>query len=599
MKTAVLDAPLRLYDSIGDLARGISQSWLVGMEESNPAILDMFRTRDKKPYRDMLPWSGEFAGKYLTGAHYVWRLTGDEALRDYVSLFIDRLICCIDSDGYIGCYQKDCRMTGAFSTSPNKTGETWDAWSHYHIMLGLILWSEEDGFSERCINAAERIAGFFLSRFYGENQPRLSNIGNTEMNLAPLHGFALLYRITGKAEYLRFALKIAEDTSAQHGGGDYMNIAAAGIEYYQCSKPRWESLHIIIGFAELYRATGDEKYRSTAVRLFYSMLKTDVHNTGAFSTDEMAIGTPYKRGNVELCCVVAFDALAWEVLSLTDDSKIADHLELSLYNAAAGSFAYDGSWCTYNTPSEGEKHACFADITFQCRPGSPRLSCCSANCARAVGSLADWAVTEGGGAVYLNYYGKMQCRTACGVEIEVDGDYPASGDVSVRVCTERRRKIALRIPAWSRHTEVTVNEKKVIAAAGEYLFVEVEGEAAIRLRFELSPRILRGEGDFEGKSCVYCGPVLYGYENSEYSALSLSEVAGYDEAEGYISFRALAEKSAGRGMRLVLRKDALPHRGADGRIFLDVSPDVRLCDFRHLGISGSGYTTWLNLAFSQ
>ena len=596
MKTARFENPPRFTDGIGDLARGISRNWLIGIEETNPAILDMFRTRDKKPYRDMLPWSGEFAGKYLTGAHYIWRLTDDTELRDYISRFIDRLIDCIDLDGYIGCYQKNCRMTGAFSTSPDKLCETWDAWSHYHIMLGLLLWNDEDGFAPRCLVAAERIAGFFLSHFYGEGQPRLSDIGNTEMNLAPLHGFVLLYRATGKEEYLRFAAMAAEDTSAEHCGGDYINIAASGIEYYQCPKPRWESLHIIIGFAELYRATGEEKYRDTAVRLFYSMLKTDVHNTGAFSTEEMAVGTPYKRGNVELCCVVAFDALAWEVLRLTNDPAIADHLELSMYNAVAGSFAPDGSWSTYDTPMEGEKYANFVGIAFQCRPGSPRLNCCSANCARAVGSLADWAVAEDGDTLFINYYGNMHCRTADGTAVTVEGDYPASSSVKVKI-SNARRDVALRIPAWSRITTVTVNGKVHSAASGEYFTFTAEGDTVAELNLDFTPRVVRGEGDFEGKSCVYVGPVLYGYENSEYSRASLSDVAGYDEVEGYISFRVLAEQSKGSGMELKIRPDMRP-AAVDGRLLLDVQPGVRLCDFRHLGIRGSGYTTWLNLTFS-
>lgn len=597
MKTARFDLPPRFSDSIGELAQGISKNWLTGMEERNPAILDMFRVRDKKPYRDMLPWSGEFAGKYLTGAHYIFRLTGDTELRDYISRFIDRLVDCMDTDGYIGCYQKNCRMTGAFSTSPDKMQETWDAWSHYHIMLGLLLWNGEEGFAPRCLDAAERIAGFFLSHFYGEGQPRLADIGNTEMNLAPLHGFALLYRATGKEEYLRFALEAAADTAAE-GSGDYLNIAASGMEYYQCPKPRWESLHIIIGFTELYRATGEEKYKDCAARLFYSMLKTDVHNTGAFSTDEMAVGTPFKRGNVELCCAVAFDALAWEVLSLTNDSAIADHLELSLYNAVAGSFAIDGSWSTYDTPMEGEKFANFVSIAFQCRPGSPTLNCCSANCARAVGSLADWAVTEDGDTLFVNYYGNMHCRTADGASVTVEGDYPASPEAHISIADTPRRTVALRIPAWSANTAVTVNGAIYHPAAGEYFTFIAEGDTAVTVRFDFTPRILRGEGDFQGKSCVYAGPILYGYENSAYTDAPLSEVAGYDEVEGYISFRALAEQSKGDGMALEIRHDMRP-TAVDGRLLLEVEPGVRLCDFRHLGIDGSGYTTWMNLTFSS
>ena len=71
MKTAEIKQ-WNLQNETGKLAQNIVRNWLLGIRESNPAILDMFRDRELKPYRDLLPWSGEFAGKYLTSAYYVY-----------------------------------------------------------------------------------------------------------------------------------------------------------------------------------------------------------------------------------------------------------------------------------------------------------------------------------------------------------------------------------------------------------------------------------------------------------------------------------------------------------------------------------------------
>ena len=49
---------LKLTGETGKLAEKITDNWLMGIRESNPAIIDMFRDRDLLPYRDMLPWSG-------------------------------------------------------------------------------------------------------------------------------------------------------------------------------------------------------------------------------------------------------------------------------------------------------------------------------------------------------------------------------------------------------------------------------------------------------------------------------------------------------------------------------------------------------------
>src|SRR4051794_23813089 len=58
--------------------RGITQQWLMVAPDANPAMLEMFRDRDRQPRRGMQPWAGEFAGKYLTGAVQVYRVTHDK-----------------------------------------------------------------------------------------------------------------------------------------------------------------------------------------------------------------------------------------------------------------------------------------------------------------------------------------------------------------------------------------------------------------------------------------------------------------------------------------------------------------------------------------
>ena len=71
---------IRLKGVTGRLLRQVSENWLKRVPEADPAILGMFRDRDLKPYRDLLPWSGEFAGKYITGAYYIYRMTLDPDL---------------------------------------------------------------------------------------------------------------------------------------------------------------------------------------------------------------------------------------------------------------------------------------------------------------------------------------------------------------------------------------------------------------------------------------------------------------------------------------------------------------------------------------
>src|SRR5690606_21247135 len=115
------------------------------------------------PYRNLLPWSGEFAGKYLTSLAEVVRLTGDARLRKEGEQFVAQLIALQDTDGYLGPFPKDCRLTGK---APNivPRSDTWDAWGHYHAMLGLFKWHEITG-DENALACATRIGDLLSTHF--------------------------------------------------------------------------------------------------------------------------------------------------------------------------------------------------------------------------------------------------------------------------------------------------------------------------------------------------------------------------------------------------------------------------------------------------
>ena len=554
----------------GKLAQNIMENWLIGLRETNPAILDMFHERDLLPYRDLLPWSGEFAGKYITGAYYIYQMTREERLYRYILGFIDELLTCQDEDGYLGCYQKACRLTGALSQNPQVMGASWDAWSHYHLMVGLLLWYGETG-REAYLEAVKRIAALFMRLFY-DGKRTLASIGSTEMNLSVYHAFALLANLTGDSLYLLFARKIEEDLKDEEAG-NYIEHALAGREYYQCPRPRWESMHVIMGIAEMYRATGDQRYLQAASQITYSILRTDIHNTGAFSTDEQAVGNPYTNGAIETCCVVAFNALAYEVLKLTGDPALLDFLEISHYNAVLGYYSPTGRWSTYNTPMAGTKMANYHQIVFQSRPGSPDLNCCSVNAPRGVALIGEWALLEDEETLYINDFETLSAETAGGVSVQITGEYPCSGNVAIRLHSHGvPKKLGFRIPAWSKQTTVQLGADLFRPEPGRYFNLERVWDDTLHIAFDFTPRLLKGEMEYAGQSSVYVGPILYAWDRAANAALPFDELPP-------LSFSEILA--------------AAPERLSDGRILLRLAGGPILTDFYHTGQSGCEYKTWL------
>ena len=158
-----LSAPIKSY------VAAVTDHWLKVAPYSNPAMLEMFRDRDRLPLRHMEPWAGEFAGKHLTAAVQVYRVSGDPQLRKFIEWFVPQLIAGQAEDGYLGPWAKQNRLTGFAPNIGKNGGGTWDAWGHYHIMLGLLLWHEETG-DRAALTSATRIGGT-TSRPIGRNRP--------------------------------------------------------------------------------------------------------------------------------------------------------------------------------------------------------------------------------------------------------------------------------------------------------------------------------------------------------------------------------------------------------------------------------------------
>ena len=217
---------------LGQALQAVTENWLLPAPTANPAILEMFADRDVRPYRSLMPWAGEFAGKYLTGAVQVLRARPDERLRRGLADFSAHLVRLQDSDGYLGPWPAGSRLSGQ---APNADGGggTWDAWGHYHVMLGLLLWHEESA-DPAALAAARAIGDLFCQRFLGSTAPRLVDTGSTEMNLAPAHGLALLHARTGEQRFLDLALQLAQEEFAAAGpqgplAGDYLRAGLAAL----------------------------------------------------------------------------------------------------------------------------------------------------------------------------------------------------------------------------------------------------------------------------------------------------------------------------------------------------------------------------------
>jgi uncharacterized protein len=202
------------------------EHWLLPAPLVNPGLLGMFEVRDREPRPNLVPWAGEFVGKYLISAIQAMRTSNDGRLAGTVTQVMNGLIRSEAEDGYLGPFRKEERLRGQ-----------WDLWGHYHCMLALLMWHEERGDTNAL--AAARKAADLVCNTYLDTGRRAIDAGSDEMNLAIIHALGWIYRVTKEERYLRMMREIEKDWER---GGDYLRAGLAGTEFFQSRRPRWESL---------------------------------------------------------------------------------------------------------------------------------------------------------------------------------------------------------------------------------------------------------------------------------------------------------------------------------------------------------------------
>ena len=504
---SVPGARFRFTGAVGERIEANKDHWLLRAPQANPGMIEMFRVRDRQPVPQLVPWAGEFAGKYLISAIQALRLNDDPRLGLQVSNVVAAFIATQAEDGYLGPFPKDARLL-----------KNWDLWGHYHAIYALVLWHEHTQ-DPAALDAARKAADL-VCRTYLDTNRRVFDAGDPEMNMAILTGLAMLHRVTGEPRYLRMAREVEKDWER---AGDYLRAGLDGREYFQSPRPRWESLHDLQGLLELWRITGETKYREAFIHHWRSIRRWDRRNTGGFSSGEQATGNPYAPSAIETCCTVAWMALTIDYLQLTGNPQAADDLELATLSGGIGAQHPSGSWWTYNTPMDGVRQASAHSIVFQARAGTPELNCCSVNGPRALGMLSEWAVMSTAGGPVVNEYlpGTVTLPHAdSNISLRLDRDYPLTNSQRVVIVTpgDTEWTMRLRIPAWSAQTVIKANFEGVPirAVAGSYLEIRRRWKIRdeITLEFDFGLRAVAGANEAAGKVSIYRGPLLLAYDQA-------------------------------------------------------------------------------------
>ncbi len=289
-----------------------------------------------------------------------------------------------------------------------------------------------------------------------------------------------LYNITGESFLLDLAKMIHKQTYDWTGSFLYSADLAGTYKFHGVNLAQGIKAPVIY-----YQQQPDDKYLHAVKKAFNDIRLYQGQVQGMFGADEFTRGNDPVQGS-ELCTAVEMMYSLENILSITGDVSMMDHLEKIAYNALPAQVMDDYSGRQYYQQanqvslSRGERNFMTphggTDVCFGVLTGYP---CCTTNMHQGwpkfVQSL--WQGTEDNGLAALLYApSEVKAKVATGKEVYFteETSYPF-GDLvkfTYKSNSELIFPLHLRIPAWC--------TKAVIKVNGE-VWLEPTGNQVIRL----------------------------------------------------------------------------------------------------------------------
>lgn len=419
-------------------------------------------------------WQSEFWGKWFTSALLAYRYKPSPQLKAVLDKSVIDLMATQTPDGYIGNY------------APEKHLQQWDIWGRKYCMLGLIGYYDLTQ-NRKALEAAAKLADHLIKEL-ADNKTPIVKLGNHRGMAASsiLEPVTLLYTRTGNKRYLDFAEEIVRQWETEDGpqllsksltpvGKRFPKPTKSWYGWEQGQKA-YEMLSCYEGLLELYRVTGNEKYKAAVVNTWQSIRDTELNIAGSGSAMECWFGGKgYQTLPInhyqETCVTATWIKLSQQLLRLTGEAKYADAIEQSYYNALLGAMYADGSdWAKY-TPLSGERLKGEA----QCHMG---INCCEASGPRGLFTLPLTAVMKTNNGISVNFFadGNYTATTPGGQSLSIvqTTSYPVTGKVLIAVNPSKAASFTVRVrnPYWSQQSSITVNDEPVaISGSGDYISI--------------------------------------------------------------------------------------------------------------------------------
>jgi len=438
-------------------------------------------------------WQTEFWGKYMHSAVPFWRYSKSAELKAKIDAGLEKLLAAQEPCGYLGNYPDDKRCHRG-----------WDVWGMKYTMLGLLHYYDGTRSSaqadvakgDKALAACRRLCDYLIGEL-GPNGRRGRPLRHTGCyggmpSCSVLEPVVWLYRRTNDRKYLDFATYIVGQLCDEKDGPRLVaqaDVPVADRRFEIVPKAHdwnpqvqltkaYEMMSCYQGLVEYFEATGKGEYLDAAVKTADSIRTTEVNLAGGAAAGEHWFrGADQQYRHIswqqETCVLTTWMRLCAKLLAVTGETRWADELEKTFYNAYLGAMNSGCDKFAAYTPLMGYR----SNGHHHCRM---HTDCCNSNGPRGYLAVIDSLVQAERDEVKVNFYmsghaSAVLPASAAEVKLQLYTLYPRADNVQLWYRSRETRSftLKLRIPAFSQETEVLINGKKqeTKAEGGSYLAI--------------------------------------------------------------------------------------------------------------------------------
>lgn len=529
----------KMLPHMGDLLCGD-----IGHALNNFKIAAGLKTGDHKGFY----WhDGDFF-KFMEAKMYIYALTENEVILNELDEYIEWIGKAQEDDGYIHTHIQITQ--GAERFSNRKYHEMYN-YGHLFIAASVhFRLTGQRNFLDIAIKQADLLYTYFM--------PDTIHYQRFGFNQTQIMGLVELYRTVQDVKYLKLAEKFINRRGTFEIKHDSTTIGYPIGDMVQERTPLRDSkeavghavlaLYYYAGAADVYAETGEKALIEALERLWENVTQKKMYVTGAVGQAHYGASTnldmieegfidAYMMPNMtaynETCANLCNAMFSSRMMTIKDESRYADIIELVLYNSGLSGISLEGKEYFYSNPlrmvNNSRDYDAHADVT-ESPVRQPYLECfcCPPNLVRTICKSSGWAynLSENGIAVVLFGGNKLDTIMLDGSQLKLsqDTEYPWKGIVKITVdeCKDSAFEIKVRIPKWAVGSTLSINGKNVGVELIPGTFAEITREwrtgDTIVLDMPMKITLIEGHNRIEevrNQVAVKRGPIVYCIETPD------------------------------------------------------------------------------------